>query len=187
MNGTPGWRAFPWDRRARPGKPFSPAHVPPGQGAGRFDLADSPVLYLAETPDHAIGEKIARFRGTALRKVHLQEFGHPLALVEVSIPVGPAIADLCDPEVLVEVGAGPDEIAARSRETTRSIARRLFDAGYAGLRWWSAFFGQWHGVVLFLERLGDEPPTYEEPTPVDLSDPTLQRATELLGIPVTGG
>jgi hypothetical protein len=45
----PFWRVFPWDASARPGDPYSPQYVLPAgaQTGGRFDLADTPTLYIA--------------------------------------------------------------------------------------------------------------------------------------------
>jgi hypothetical protein len=55
------WRVFPWDPEARPGAPFSLAAVPRHQGSGRFDIPHlSPIRYLAESPEHAVGERVGR-------------------------------------------------------------------------------------------------------------------------------
>ncbi len=51
---------FPWDAAAaRPGDPFTPQYVLPAdaQTGGRFDLSDTPTLYVApENPAHALAE-----------------------------------------------------------------------------------------------------------------------------------
>lgn len=46
-----------------------------------------------------------------------------------------------------QAGNEPDEVAAWESRTTQQIAERLFRNGWAGLRWWSAFFGT--GTALF--------------------------------------
>ncbi len=60
------WRVFPWEPRAAEGEPFSAAFVPGTQGSGRFDLRGGRVLYLAESAEHAVAEKIQRFRAQEL-------------------------------------------------------------------------------------------------------------------------
>lgn len=148
---TVAHRVFPWDADAAPGEAFSASFVPASTGAGRFDLPGSPVLYLAETPEHGVAEKIARFRGSPLADHHLSEYGRRLAQVEVTLGATliERLADLCDPAVLLRHGLRPDALASRDRETTQRIARDLATAGRLGLRWWSSFHGDWHGLVLF--------------------------------------
>lgn len=184
------WRTFPWDTGARLGTPFSPSFVPRPTGRGRFDLPleASPTLYLAESPEHAIAEMIQPWRGRAIGQPHLERAGHRLALVEVHI-VAPeaAIADLCDPSTLGAVPAPPDRVASRRRSVTQPLARAVWDAGHAGLRWWSSFWGDWHTVVLFTARL--TPPVrldFGEPTRLTLEAPALLDAARLLGVEIRG-
>jgi hypothetical protein len=180
------WRAFPWDRNAPAGGPFSPSFVPRPTGRGRFDLplGASPTLYLAESPEHAIGELIQPWRGRTVGPLHLERSGHAIALVEVGVaaPEG-AISDLCDPAVLASAPAGPDRVASRHRSITQPIARAIWDAGHAGLRWWSSFWGDWHTVVLFSARLRRPVRVdYGTPARLTLDTPALVDAARLLGI-----
>lgn len=71
---------------------------------------------------------------------------------------GARIADLCDAGVLQRLGTAPDRVASRHRTVTQPIARTIWDAEYAGLRWWSRFWGDWHTTVLFTARLTGEAP-----------------------------
>ncbi len=106
------WRAFPWDADASAGQPFSAEYIPPTQWSGRFDLGGRPrVLYLAESPAQAVGEKLQRFRGQELDWPELNEFGRRLALVEVAVMFDPAhtLANLSDPAELVRYNCRPDE------------------------------------------------------------------------------
>lgn len=127
------WRAFPWDPRAAPGQPFSPDYSPPQPGYNRFDLPRSErgVLYLAGSPDHAVGELVQSYRNQTLEEDDLFIMGKRLALMEVTLesPLDARIADLCDPEVLARMDTGPDEVAARERRTTQKIAEQLFAEG----------------------------------------------------------
>lgn len=183
----PLWRSFPWDTTAAENEPFSAAFVPARQGHNRFDLTGQPagVLYLAETPDHAIGEKIARFRGRRITDQHLRERGHPLGLVRVDLRVNfrSRIVDLCDPDVLTLHGIAPDILAGRDRAATQAIAEKLFaDPQITGLRWWSAFFGDWHTLVLFRDRLPAGGLRYGAPEAIEISTPPLIHAAKWLGI-----
>jgi hypothetical protein len=180
------WRAFPWDPRAAPGQPFSPDYSPPQHGYNRFDLPRSErgVLYLAGSRAHAVGELVQSYRNQTLDQDDLFIMGNRLALAEVTLesPIDSRIVDLCDPEVLARIETGPDEVAARERRATQLIAEQLFADGWAGLRWWSAFFGEWHGTVLFLDRMADSSLSYGPPEPLQLANDALEEAARLLGI-----
>lgn len=149
------YRVFPWDAAAAPGAPFAPDHVPPQQGSGRFDVPDSPVLYLGESPEHAVSETLQGYRGRPFRDGMLRRFGHPLALLEIRIPDEAAIriVNLDDPKELLRFGLTPSEVASDDRVGTRAIGINVYESGATGLRWWSKLTGDWHGVVLFLARV----------------------------------
>jgi hypothetical protein len=176
---------FPWDAAAPPGTRFSPSHVPEPTGRGRFDLPRdlSPVLYLAETPSHAVGELLQPWRGRYLQPAHLTRAGFPLALVEVSVPAASVreLADLCDPASLATTGTPPDATASRSREVTQPFARRTWDAGHHGLRWWSSFWGDWHTVVLFTARLSVGL-RFGDPEVLTVDHPAVKEAARWLGM-----
>ena len=179
------WRVFPWDERAVAGARFSPSFVPRPSGRGRFDLPRdlSSVLYLADSPEHAVGEVIQPWRGQRIGAPHLYRVGLPLALVRVMLAPGveSELVDLCDPRVLEEGSIAPDQTASRHRETTQSLARQAWDAGASGLRWWSSFWGDWHTTVLFTARTGDRI-AFSDPLPLTPADSTVLRAADLLGI-----
>lgn len=151
------WRVAPWDPDVGEGRLFSPSYIPPATGRGRFDLptACSPVLYVAESPEHAIAEAVHPWRNRLLRDVHLLRAGRPLALVSVELAPEKAadLADLCDPGTLGRLGVSADRVASADRRRTRAIASRVWDRGHVGLRWWSAFHGDWCGVVVFAARV----------------------------------
>lgn len=176
---------FPWRAAAAPGERFSPSHIPETTGRGRFDLSRelSPVLYLAETPDHAVGELLQAWRGCPLQPGHLLRAGLPLALAEVRVPDAflPHLADLCDPAYLAAAGVRPDTTASRHREPTRHVARAAWEAGYHGLRWWSSFWGDWHTVVLFTAR-AHRIVRFGPPEPLDVDHPAVSTAAALLGM-----
>lgn len=186
------WRCFPWDPDARAGAPFSAAYLVPGQTVGRFDLHDRPpVRYLAESPEHALGEVLGPFRGTEFRPAYLRQQGRRLALAQVVI--APSLAerlpDCTDPAVLAALGLRPDALAHHDRTLTQAIARRLHEHGAAtgtpaGLRWWSALTGGWHTTIVFTDRERAGEVTFGPPRHVEARDPAVVRALSVLGIRV---
>jgi hypothetical protein len=187
--GTALWRVFPWDPAAAPGHPFSPSFAPEPTGRGRFDLPTrlSSVLYLAETPEHAVAELLHPWQGRAIDERHLRRGGRQLA----AVPITPAdsrgsVVDLCDPGVLLGLDLAPDRVASRLRAVTQPIARRVWDSGAPGLRWWSRFWGDWHTTVCFLARspVGGATPAlrFGTPEPLDLTAAAVVAAADLLGI-----
>lgn len=169
------------------GRLFSPSFVPPATGRGRFDLpvSCSPVLYVAESPEHAIAEAIQPWRQRPLRRPHLVRAGRPLALVRVEMPpeMASALADLCRPDVLGRFGLSADRVASRHRRRTRAVAASVWDRGHVGLRWWSGFGGDWHGVALFTART-KEGVRFGSPEVLSAETPALQEAAAALGMPV---
>lgn len=178
------WRVFPWDPDAGPGEPFSAGWVPPSQGQGRFDLPGVPggVIYMAETPEHAVAEMIQHYRGHTLDSADLRVAGHALALVQIGIErrVMTDVADLCDAAVLTRLGIRPDETASSDRRRTQAIAARLHAEGHAGLRWWSALTGDWHMLVLFRDRARRF--RFGHPEPLTLAHASVIEAARALGI-----
>lgn len=182
------WRVFPWDPEARDQDRFSPSHVPAPTGRGRFDLPRdvSNVLYVAESPDHAVAEMIQPWRGKRISAAHLVRASLPLALVCLTVDTdGLRIADLCDPEVLRQTGVEPDRSASRLRDITQPLARKVWDGGFSGLRWWSSFWGDWHTYILFAARMAERI-SFGEPQPLGIRDLAVSGAAELLGIEVAG-
>ncbi|MGH7585765.1 MAG: RES family NAD+ phosphorylase [Gemmatimonadales bacterium] len=184
------WRCFPWDTgAAAQGSAYSPSHVAAGQRAGRFDLRDSPsVLYLGEDPAHVVAEALQAFRNTSFVPAMLRRHGHPLALVEVTVPDEEAarIADLCDPAALVRHDIAPDRTAHHDRQITQAIARRLHESGSSGLRWWSTITGAWHVWVVFLDRIPAEAVGWAVPQGLAADSELVLEARKVLGI-TSGG
>jgi hypothetical protein len=185
------WRVFPWDPRARAGGPYSPAYLPAQSGQGRFDLplqGTASSWYFAETPEHAVGEKIQDLRGQSLMDEFLLERGYRLALCSVELSDGVPIADFCISSHLMERDVLPDRLAYRDRDVTRAIVRRLREADphLAGFRWWSALFGEWHTRVLFSDRLPANVLSFGEPEYLIPESPAVVGACGWLGIE-TGG
>jgi hypothetical protein len=182
------WRAFPWDPLARAGAPFSASFVPEHQGQGRFDVQRSLVVYLAESPEHAVAEKLQGYRGRVLREPHLRPAGHGLALASARLSASARadIADLCDPDELARRRIRPDTLASRDYRRTRAIAEALYEDLRAGLRWWSAFSGDWHTIVAFCGRLGGAGLVFGEPEPLGLNHPVVRTAAAELGVRLAG-
>jgi hypothetical protein len=194
----PFWRVFPWDAAAAPGEPYTPQYVLPAgvQTGGRFDLSDVPTLYVAlENPAHALAEVLQSLRGKRLiRPGHLRRKArgrpgiyYPLALVETWLPgdVYDRMPDLGEPENLVRFTVRPDDLSSRDRPVTQRISRRLHDEhGLAGFRWWSAFGGEWHVAILYMDRVDRFRIHYELPAALDISHPVVHAAAAALRIRV---
>lgn len=179
------WRVFPWDPEAPRGTRFSPSYIPRSTGRGRFDLPQdlSPVLYTAETPDHAVGELLQPWRGRPLQPFHLTRAGKTLAVARLTISPGTAqnLANLCDPGLLVQMRMEPDATASRLRDRTQPIAREAWEAGHHGVRWWSSFWGDWHTVVLFVARTREDL-AFGTPQALTVHHPAVRQAADLLGM-----
>jgi hypothetical protein len=78
-------------------------------------------------------------------------------------------------------------VAARDREATQAIAALVAETGASGLRWWSAFFGEWHTLAIFVDRLPKGALTYDTPRAVAFGQPALEAAMGALGMRRTGG
>lgn len=188
MTPVPLWRVFPWDPAAAEGANFSAAFVPGGQGRNRFGLPGSPhgAIYFAESREHAVAEAIQAFRNSPvpLTNDDLTAWGHRLALVPATLDSGTwsRIADLCEPATLGGIDITADLPAFRDRKRTQQIAVSLHAREHAGLRWWSAFWGEWHSVILFRDRLPVDALTYGRPTPLDVTSPPVMEAARLLDI-----
>ncbi len=180
------WRVIPYDPNASEGERFSASYAPLAQGSGRFDLSSSNVLYLAEDPEHAVGEKIARFRGKRLTTKHLLEFHLQLALTSIDISQGIAdnIVDLCDPTTQVSLEIQSDQLAADDRNVTQAVAAKVHSAGFAGLRWWSSIKGEWHSIILFMDKVGVGKLTHETVATLNLNHASVIEAAKVLGMPI---
>lgn len=180
------WRVFPWEPRGRAGAPFSPSWFPPQSGHGRFDLPrrlGASTWNFAESPEHAAAERIQDLRNGRLFEEALFEHGHRLALVAVELEADEAAENLCDPVVLARRGIAPDRLAYRDRGVTRRISAALHeDESVIGLRWWSAFFGEWHTTALFSDRLGAGDIVFGEPEALHLDSPAVVAAAAALAI-----
>jgi hypothetical protein len=181
------WRAFPWDPAAAEGDPFSALHRPRASGSGRFDLpglTTASSWYFAETPDHAVGERLQDLRNQELSPEDLEEAGHRLALGSYHLETGVAgrVIDLCDAASLVRESISPDALAALDRRVTQGIASRIHASEYAGLRWWSALIGEWHGIVLFTDRVSLAALRAESPQVLTTDHQAVRDACEVLGI-----
>jgi hypothetical protein len=197
----PFWRVFPWDASAAPGEPFTPQYVLPvgAQTGGRFDLSTVPTLYVAlDDPAHALAEVLQPVRGRReIRPGHLKRrvrgsggLDHPLAIVPTWIPqsIFDVMPDLGDPGTLVRFGIRPDDLSSRDRATTQRISRTLHDDfGVPGFRWWSAFGGDWHVAVLYMDRVDRFAIRYGTPDPLHLGHPVVRVAADELKVRVAMG
>jgi hypothetical protein len=114
----------------------------------------------------------------------LRRFEHGLALVEVELPedLASGIADLDDPAQLLRLGLTPGLVASDDRVRTQAVAAQVYASGATGLRWWSKLSGDWHGVVLFLDRAPVELLEVDEPEALTPEHPAVVSACRHLAI-----
>ena len=180
------WRVFPFDAEAADGAPYSVRSVAPAhrQTGGRFDLGTSPVLYLGESPAHALSEVLRRFSGATLTPALLRHSRHPLALVRVGVPapIAAVLVDLADPAALVRLGVRPDTLALpeSGRALTQAVSRRVHESGAPGFRWWSALHGGWHSTILFVDRVALSDLAFGEPEILTIDHPAVTEAAPYL-------
>jgi len=176
------WRVFPYDAAAREGDPYSVRSVAPAhrQTGGRFDLGTSSVLYLGETPAHAVAEVLRRFSGRALSPLLLRHSHLPLALVnaELAAEIAAGLVDFTDPEVLRRLNVRPDTLALpeSDRARTQAVSRLVYDSGAPGFRWWSALHGGWHSTILFVDRVPLASIRFGEPELLHVDHPAVTEA-----------
>ena len=192
------WRAFPWDREAPEGGPFSVRSVAPPhmQNYGRFDLNGRPsVLYLAQTPAHAVAEALRGLKGNPadasrhqLCPADLVCAGRPRAIVPVRLPreIADRVPDFGCGEALERFRVRADELSSRDRRVTQAAARRIYDhpERVPGFFWWSAFHGDWHVLLLFLDRAGLDVLRFGEPEVLTMDHPAVREAAGALGLEV---
>jgi hypothetical protein len=190
------WRAFPWDREAPEGGPFSVRSVAPPhmQNYGRFDLHGRPsVLYLAQTPAHALAEVLRGLKHNPadpnryrISREDLTSAGNPRALVPVRLPreLADRVPDFGRGDVLERFGVRADELCSRDRRVTQAAARRIHQHPdqVPGFFWWSAFHGDWHVLLLFLDRAPLALLEFGEPQIVAVDDAEVREAGEVLGL-----
>jgi hypothetical protein len=190
------WRAFPWEREAPEGGPFSVRSVAPPhmQNYGRFDLHGRPsVPYLAQTPAHALAEVLRGLKRNPadpqryrVSREALTAAGNPRALASVRLPpeLANRVPDFAHGDVLERFGVRADELCSRDRRVTQAAARRIYQHPdqVPGFFWWSAFHGDWHVLLLFLDRAPLVRLEFGEPRIVTVDDPAVREAAEVLGL-----
>ena len=142
------------------------------------------MWYLAETPVHAVSELLQPFRSRDFSDAMLRRFGHPLAIASIELPddIAEGIVDFDDPAELSRFGVAPSVLASEDREKTQGVAARAYASGATGLRWWSALSGDWHGVVLFLDRSPVERMEIDAPEILTREHPAVVSACRFLAM-----
>ena len=195
------WRAFPRDIDAPDAAPFSPRSVttPRFQNIGRFDQRGRPpVLYLADSPAHATTEILRRrLRSAAGADRHritdadLVESGHRRALVSVRIRpfVADRLPDTSEGRVLDRPGIRADQLSLNSYRTSQAAARQIYEHSdeVPGFVWSSRFGGDWHVVLLFLDRAPLADLENGSPERLHLAHPAVIEAAEVLNVEIASG
>jgi hypothetical protein len=183
------YRAFAWDRSARPDEPDGPLWFPQVfQGEGRHDNPDDyGCLYLADRPVSCVAEQLAAFRGQRLTPSLLRRRGLPLALAAIDVEDDVEIIDLDDPVVLRRERLRPSAVASRRREITQPQALQLYrrHPRAAGLRWWSMWESQWINFTVF-DRAAPRL-RVQDVSELTLDHPAVAEAAGLFGLRAVTG
>jgi hypothetical protein len=151
------------------------------------------VLYLAETPEHALAEVLRWYQGKPLRRGHLRARDrrtpgtfHNRAIVEAFIPetVNQALPDLGEGAILKELGIRADALPSSDRSVTKAISQKIYGKGYLGFRWWSALKGDWHATILFLDRVDPSAIRYSTPEELSIDHPLVHTVARYLKMPL---
>lgn len=179
------FRVIHWDGRSLGRRGAGPLFVPRRhQGAGRHDAPDAyGAWYCTTAPVAAIAERIQGLRGQTLTDDDFRRLGQlTLALVSLTLDPTATLVDLDDPAQLVARGWRPSQVATRQRAITQQMARRIFDEGASGLRWWSTLSAEWTNVTLFHERALAAVTVAGPPRPLSVAMPEVRHAAEDLGV-----
>jgi hypothetical protein len=166
-----------------------PLYVPrERQGAGRHD---SPgrygAYYAARSPEAAVAETIAVFRGRDLTDDDLEYAdGSRLTLAALDDADLGGLLDLDEPAVLLAQGWRPSGVASRDRSLTQAMALAAFESGALGLSWWSTLDSAWTNVTLFAERAFEAGAVevHGSPEALTLRHPALVAAADHIAIPL---
>jgi hypothetical protein len=148
------FRVFDWDGKTLGKRDGGPLFVPrERQGAGRHD---APALYGAwycsRQAMSAVAESVQYLRGQDLEDGDFLRAGTSKALVTLRLHAGLELVDLDDPVELTRRHTRPSQVATLRRAVTQATAVSIFEAGAAGLQWWSVLEAEWTNVTLFHER-----------------------------------
>ena len=178
------YRVFPYDGQAELDEVGGALHCARNrQGAGRHDNPDLyGAMYLSETPEGALAEQLAAFRGQLLSAALLERAGLPLALAELGCATGEVI-DLDDPATLVAEDLAPSRVATRHRATTQAWSAALYrsHARAIGIRWWSVLEASWLNVTAFENRARRRLRVLSTGV-LELSSPVVETAAAALGL-----
>ena len=155
------WAASGWEAMSA-NDLFHPLYVSLAhQGRGRFDNPRLyAALYVARTPEAAIGEVFADRTIWYETELTRQVSGHQRVLATIEVPDSLPVLDLDDGSVLHDWGVRPSDVVRRNRDGSNEVAQRVWRSrtktGYAGLQWWSYWRPEWRPIILWSDGL-DEP------------------------------
>src|SRR5580658_4195432 len=117
----------------------------------RLYSPEAAELWLQGANPHLV-EALAPFRATGrLSASMLVREGQPLALTRLELDDHGGLVDLDSPQVLIDVGLRPSQVATGARTVTQAYAERIFDEHphALGLRWWSTIEASFTNLTLY--------------------------------------
>lgn len=167
------YRVLLHDPNAAADEPGGVLYVPPQQGGGRIDNPlQYGVLYVGDSPAGVCAEVF--YRGAHRLKwtanmLPLRRYPHLVrSLAWYELADDAPIADLDDPQRLIEFGLRPSNVITRDYSQSQAWALRIFERDeFGGIAWWSFNDARWKSAGLWNLALitgsGIEPLTIDHP------------------------
>ncbi|WP_157697119.1 RES family NAD+ phosphorylase [Brachybacterium avium] len=163
-----------------PTAPYGPLHIPPGQGAGRWDNPDLYALrYFSTTPDGAIAETFGHLATWSPGMLLVPGDADAVrALSTYEVPGASRFADLADPNVLRDLGVGRvTEVTERNKRRTQRLAAKIYDRGsWEGISWWSYY----HPAITLVATWLRDGISCTETRPLSMDAPEIDEAARLI-------
>jgi hypothetical protein len=179
------YRVFPWNPQSRDtesGGAFFIARDK--QGQGRYDIPHlDGVYYCGQERVSAVSEFIQAFRGQTVTDAHFERpDGLVMAIVHFELDPSVPLMNLDDPKILMQLKIRPSQVLTRNRDTTRSLAERLYAQGNAGFLWPSALEASWTNASLFESRVRKKLSIFQKPKRLSIGLPEVIEAAAFLRI-----
>lgn len=173
-------RVHPWVEGAAPEEPYGALFIPPGQGSGRWDNPDLYELrYFSTTAEGAIAETFGALGTWSAQMLAVpSRSGAVRALSTYEIPDGSRLADLADPQELVDLRIPRvTHVVERNTRRTQRLAARMFEGGELdGITWWSYY----HPSITLVATWLGEGVDHVSTVPLDIEDEAVREAAALI-------
>lgn len=186
---TQVYRVFAHLSSARPGEPGHATYVYPQQTKGRWDnYTDYRLIYVAASPEGAIGESFGRFPEWSDAMFNTPYLpGARSALATFTLDDRKPLLDFDDAQNLLDRNLKPTQVVIQSTTFTQPLALTAFreanldgDRRWAGIRWWSFWKPDWPVVAAWMGPADPYPMRLDDLQPLDINSPVIRDAARTL-------